>query len=274
MTHEELRELLPAHALGALDVNDEREVAAHLETCVDCTAELATLGRVVSGIALDAAPVTPPPALKGRVLARIESERTGRAMAMERMPVARPAAPAQPVWVQGFVLAASLMLAVGASLYAWSLRSELRVLRSDVAAMSEEAAKLRGELATLRTNWVEATKAMDVLRAPDMLKVDLKGQAGAEGASGRAFWSRTAGLTFTADNLPALPEGRVYQLWTIKGTVATGAGLFTPDARGAASVTTPVPAGAGAPDAFGVTVEPAGGSATPTMPIVMVGASK
>jgi anti-sigma-K factor RskA len=61
-------------------------------------------------------------------------------------------------------------------------------------------------------------------------------------------------------------------LWTITGTVATGAGTFTPDAQGAASVTSIVAPGAALPDAFGVTIEPAGGSTTPTMPIVMVGA--
>ena len=33
-----------------------------------------------------------------------------------------------------------------------------------------------------------------------------------------------AGLVFTAERLPALPAGKVYQLWTITGTTATGAG--------------------------------------------------
>ncbi|HXT68670.1 MAG TPA: anti-sigma factor [Vicinamibacterales bacterium] len=275
MTHEEIKDLLPAYALGALDADEQREVSAHVATCAECAAEAGALGRVVEGIGLDAAPVTPPPALKGRVLARIEQEREGRVPSLARMPVTPSQAPAaRPFWAHGLALAASLALAVGASAYAWALRSEISTLRGDVAATSEEAAKLRGELASLRRNWVEVTRAMDVLRAPDMLKVDLKGQAPAPGSTGRAFWSRSAGLTFTADNLPALPPGRVYQLWSIKGSVATGAGTFTPDARGSASVTTSVAAGAEVPDAFGVTIEPAGGSATPTMPIVLVGASK
>jgi anti-sigma-K factor RskA len=107
-----------------------------------------------------------------------------------------------------------------------------------------------------------------------MLKVDLKGQGAMPGAAGRAFWSRAAGLLFTADGLPALPAGRVYQLWTITGAAPTGAGTFTPDTQGAASTSGSVSAGAPKPDAFAVTIEPAGGSASPTMPIVMVGASK
>jgi anti-sigma-K factor RskA len=273
MTHEQLRELLPALSLGALDADEHREVAAHVPTCAECTAELMTLERVVQEIGVDAAPVTPPAALKGRVLARIENERATQLSSMSRMPKP-PAASARPPWASGLALAASIAIAVGALLYAWALRSEVSILRQSVVATSDEAARLRGELAMIRRNWVEVTRAMDVLRAPDMLRVDLKGQATLPSAAGRAFWSRSAGLMFTAEGLPALPKDKVYQLWTIKGTVATGAGTFVPDAGGAASVTAIVAAGSAVPDAFGVTIEPTGGSTTPTMPIVMVGATK
>ena len=270
MAHEELKSLLPAFALGALDADEQREVSAHVATCAECAGEAVALGRVVDGIGLDAEPVTPPPALKGRVLARIEQEREGHVSSLSRMPGPQ-APPARPFWARGLALAASVTLAVGASAYAWALRNEISVLRGDVVATTEEAAKLRGELASLRRNWVEVTRAMDVLRAPDMLRVDLKGGAGLPSAAGRAFWSRRAGLMFTAEGLPALPADKVYQLWTISGSVATGAGTFVPDAAGAASVTSLVAAGAPPPDAFGVTIEPTGGSTSPTLPIVMIG---
>jgi anti-sigma-K factor RskA len=49
------------------------------------------------------------------------------------------------------------------------------------------------------------------------------------------------------------------------------AGLFRPDASGSASVVLPtLPQGVEA-KAFGVTIEDAQGSATPTLPIVMAG---
>jgi anti-sigma-K factor RskA len=273
MTHEELRDSLPAFALGALDADERHEVSAHLATCAGCAAELDRLGRVVEGIGLEATPVTPPAGLKHKVLERIANESRTPGQPRTRM-VSMPLKARPPIWTRGLPLAASVILAAGATLYALAMRSELVTLRQDVAATTAEASRLRGELATLRRNWVEVTRAMNVLKAPDMLRVDLKGQTDAPAASGRAFWSRTAGLMFTADRLPALPAGRVYQLWTITGGAATGAGVFVPDATGAASVTSVVAADAPRPDAFGVTIEPAGGSATPTMPIVLVGASK
>jgi hypothetical protein len=108
-----------------------------------------------------------------------------------------------------------------------------------------------------------------VLGAPILLRVDLKGEAPAPRALGRAFWSPTMGVFFSASGLPALGQGRVYQLWTIEGTTATSAGTMAPDASGLIVHAAPGPVEA--PDAFGVTIEPAGGSSSPTLPVIMLG---
>ncbi len=277
MTHDEIRQALPAFALGALDPAEHAEVAAHVATCDACAAELAVEERVAANIGLDATPVTPPAALRARVLARVASEPRPAAI-VTPPPAARPAVvtvhdrPASR-WSGGLLMAASVLLAAGASLYAWSLRTELVSLRETIATATEQAARMRQELATMRRDYVTLRRAMDVMKAPDLLRVDLKGQPQAPDATGRAFWSQTVGLVFTAEHLPALPAGKVYQLWTITGTTPTGAGIFTPDATGGASVNAAVPSGAARPDAFGVTIEPAGGSPTPTTPIVLVGAA-
>jgi anti-sigma-K factor RskA len=268
MTHDEIRDSLSALALGALDPAERAEVVAHVATCDACAAALAVEERIVQGIGLDAPPVTPPAALRSKVLARIN------AMSAEPRLPRVSTAPPRRAWTGGLALSASLVLAAAAVFYAFTMRTELSALRASEAASAQEATRLRQELVTLRRDWVTLTRAMDVLKAPDMLRADLAGQAQAPGAIGRAFWSEKAGLLFAADRLPALAPGRVYQLWMITGKAATSAGIFTPDASGAASVTALVTAGAPRPDAFGVTIEPAGGSPTPTMPIVLVGTSQ
>ena len=45
---------------------------------------------------------------------------------------------------------------------------------------------------------------MGVLAAPDLVRIDLMGQAVAPQASARALWSRARGMVFTSSNLPAL----------------------------------------------------------------------
>ena len=68
--------------------------------------------------------------------------------------------------------------------------------------------------------------------------------------------------------VPALPGGKVYQLWVMSSSGARPAGLLPASRQGA---TTPVLAdGVRAGDRLGITVEPAGGTAHPTTTPVVV----
>jgi anti-sigma-K factor RskA len=78
---------------------------------------------------------------------------------------------------------------------------------------------------------------------------------------------------FTAKACRRFRKARCISLWTIKGSVAT---VPVRSCRTQAARRRDRHCGrhGGSADAFGVTIEPAGGSATPTMPIVMVGGTK
>jgi len=91
---------------------------------------------------------------------------------------------------------------------------------------------------------------------------------------GHAIYSSTSGkLVFTASNMPAPAAGKAYELWLLPaaGGAPIPAGVFTPDLRGNAAVVFPeIPSNVQAAG-FGVTVEDAQGSKTPTMPIILSG---
>ncbi len=93
--------------------------------------------------------------------------------------------------------------------------------------------------------------------------------------TGRAVYlAETGGLVFQANDLAQLAQDKTYELWVIpaNGQAPIPAGLFRPDAAGSASVVMPpLPRGVPA-KAFGVTIEKAEGSTTPTAPILLVGA--
>jgi len=245
MTHDELKDALSALALGALDPAERIEVEAHVRGCAECQAELQALLKVVDGIGLAASPVTPPEALRSKVLARV----TGQPQLRAEPPTDVRAAivPPKPAgsWMMPLALAASLILAAAALFYAFRLQTEVQELR----------------------------KTARILQSADLVRANMKGQASATNATGLALWSRANGMIFSATQLPKLPAGRVYQLWTITGTTATSAGLLTPDASGAVRLELPVSANAAKPDAFGLTIEPAGGSPAPTLPIVLLGSA-
>ncbi len=235
--HDEIRDALAAYALGALDSAEVPAVEAHLATCETCRAALADQRRVVAGIGLASEPIAPPAALKARVLAQATAQ-------PQRQPD-RQAPAGVPVWrgPAALAVAAALVLAAAASVWALSMRARLATLDDTVA----------------------------VLTAPDMLRVELKGQTGAANATGRAFWSTSRGLVFSAENLPALDPARVYQVWTIHNGKPVSAGLLQLDRSGGAAHRSPPPAGATPPEAVAVSIEPRGGVTAPTGAIVLMG---
>jgi anti-sigma-K factor RskA len=60
--------------LGALDEQDARTFALHLDACPECRAEVAELQIVADVLPMAAPQLIPPPALKGRIMAVVESE--------------------------------------------------------------------------------------------------------------------------------------------------------------------------------------------------------
>jgi anti-sigma-K factor RskA len=76
-----------------------------------------------------------------------------------------------------------------------------------------------------------------------------------------------------ASNLGPVPPNKTYELWLIPAHGAPmPAGTFKPNARGEATMEHQLPPGTEA-KAFGVTIENEGGSATPTLPIVLSGST-
>src|SRR5258706_1763037 len=89
---EELADLLPGHAMDALNAPEHELVAAHLARCPDCAAIDRELQEVSSQLALAMVQVAPPPSLGAKIMAEAR-----RDLAPERRPVAA-AAPAGGLW--------------------------------------------------------------------------------------------------------------------------------------------------------------------------------
>ncbi len=72
--HTQWEESLGAYALGALPDDETREVERHLGECAPCRREVAELRVAVDALPATAGPVQPPPELRDRVMAIVESE--------------------------------------------------------------------------------------------------------------------------------------------------------------------------------------------------------
>jgi hypothetical protein len=214
-THDDFAELTGLYVLGGLDEAERRAFEAHASGCVQCSNEIRALTPVSSALGHLATAASPSPDVKRRLLESISRQKAAAGQGSIAASAAgdgddpsRPyRASAEPrgsrmvPW-----LAAAAAIALAAALGAYALQ-----LRRDAGADRITAA---------------------VLAAPDLVRIDLAGQAAAPSASARAFWSRGQGLVFTASNLPAAPSGRVYQLWVLSRSDAESAGLMKPDANG------------------------------------------
>jgi anti-sigma-K factor RskA len=277
MIDDRLHDLAGAYALGALDAAERAEFERHLTECRACADEVRSLRPVVDGLAQVVPLVDPPAALRDRVLATatqpVTPKLAGRVRAASEggPKLARPPK-AEPFWPKlvPLAMAASLAVAVGLGAYVWQLRDRLTDVERRLDEATARAAASETQVAALERAAVDVRNTALVIGAPDLLRVDLAGQAGSA-AKGRAFWSRAHGLVFAAVDLPALPAGKVYQLWVVGAQAPVSAGIFEPDPAGRA--TTIVAGGREfpAPAAFAVTLEPAGGVPQPTGDKILVG---
>ena len=278
MSHSELRDLSGLYALGMLTGEERREFEAHLESCQSCVAEVRQAREAVDALGASVPQVEPPASLRARVLA--SAERQGNVAAPEEPSVTATASPTIPAsrarmsWRQsvpyGLAAAASLA-AVALGMYALTLRERLAVLEGELQSTRAAQRTLQRQLVTLRADADIGRRSAFILAATDLRRIELGGQAPAVDASARAFWSPARGVIFAGTRLPALPQGRVYQLWMVTESAPVSVGLLTPDAQGKSIAVAPAPAVTGRVVALAVTLEPAGGVPAPTGPKILLG---
>ena len=163
-------------------------------------------------------------------------------------------------WAGWAAAAAAIVVAAG-------LKQDRDALASALGTEIEQAARLQ-------TQADSARHILGTLSDPSAVRVNLTVPKAVSTPSARATYEQKSGtLLLIASNLAPLQAQKVYELWLIPadGSKPVAAGTFSPDAHGNASLLIPTLKGAVAAKAFGITVEQAGGSVTPTMPILLAG---
>jgi anti-sigma-K factor RskA len=109
-------------------------------------------------------------------------------------------------------------------------------------------------------------QAIDMLNDPQTKAVTF-----APGPRGRVLVHKDRGVLLIANNLPALPQGKTFELWVIpKGGAPRPAGLFKPDASGNVMHVASGPVDVETLGAVAVSVEPEAGSQAPTTTPIIV----
>ncbi len=263
-THEQFGEDLALYALNALEGRERTDLEKHLATCNACRVELEQLRGDGALLALSTLGPKPPARARQRLLDAAAQIPTSRAQGAQEMGQPGTASGRHSWW--GWLGWAATVAVI---VFAASLWKENLSLKQSLASASSQMAENVRELEEIR-------KVAAPIIEPSAQRVTLVSLKTPPQPQGKAFYLKNrSSLVFVANNMPALPAQKAYELWLIPVQGAPiPAGVFKPDAHGSATVVNPpLPAGAEA-KAFAITVENEGGASSPTMPIVMMGAGE
>ena len=235
--HSQWADSVGAYLLGALDRVECDGFEAHLAECEICRRDVAELRVAADALPVSVPIVSPPAALKDRIMAVVESEAellaaAGRqadepAAARRRRPRRRPLAG----WLMrpGVALACALVLLAGGGL-AGVLLSGGEDARTVVAQTLPPGADVRLEI-------------------------------------------HDDGSKLLVDDMPAPPAGRIYQVWLKRPGKDPEPTSVLWSTRGDGSAEVAVPGSLDGVEAVLVTDEPPGGSETPSGPPVIAAAT-
>ena len=262
------------YAVGSLTEADTQAFESHLPTCPDCREEVADMQEIAVQLS-EAVATDPPPGLRASVLGQIShtsqdaalqrahptsytssigrhlrlgSSSPGTAVADTLTPgddagAATSGATANVVplqrrsltqWASGLLAVAAVLAAIVMGGWALSNRNDAR----DATAQTEQLTQL--------------LSADDVTAAT--------GHFGSNGHGTVVVSASQSRALLVTSNLPELPNGKVYEAWTINISIVP-AGTFTP--TGSHAVVS-LPSAAVDAAQVAVTVEPEGGSEQPT----------
>ena len=262
--HPQFAEALALYAMGALD--DRQDLAAleaHLGTCGDCRRELEALRADTALLALSATGPQPPARSRDRLLKAVAAEPRVERRNQQRYALGH----LRRRWVTIAPVMMMLILAVFSILLWRDLRNTRQALRHTHAQLEQ----IQAELARTNTELAEAKMVRDLLHAPDAWPLTLVSKKTPPQAQIKTVYSKQQGaLLLMASNLTPLPENKIYQVWLLPadGGAPMSAGWFKADRKGNGMMFHKMSTGVIA-KGFAVTIEDAGGSQTPTMPIVM-----
>nr|WP_294789003.1 anti-sigma factor [uncultured Flavobacterium sp.] len=166
-------------------------------------------------------------------------------------------------WTQYVGWAAAVLLLLGLGYQSL----ELTKTKEAISTVGNEKNKIQREYAFLDQQNKETEKNLGIVRDIKNTGVTLGGQTVSPTSFAKVYWNKDTKTTYIdAAGLPTPPKGMVYQVWSLKLSpvlTPTSIGLldnFEGNTQKIFAVSQTDSA-----EAFGITLEPAGGSLTPTM---------
>lgn len=257
--------ILESYVLGELPAAEAREVEEMAARYPEIGEELTYIEETLEVVAQSAA-IAPKAGLRESILDAIAPVPAAATTApvqetpvrpLRQTPVSAPVTH-QP---QRWLMAASISLALISSLAAAYFWSRWQQSEEQLASLAAQNTVLVQNVSTLENRAQGMEQSLAVLTNPTYQAVTMKGLAPAPDALAVVYWNpATEEVYLNAGSLPMPPTGKQYQLWAIVDGKPVDAGVFDTSAQQLQRMKEIENA-----SAFAVTLEPAGGSPSPTM---------
>jgi anti-sigma-K factor RskA len=256
MNCEELREHYDLYVLGVAEEAEAGEIRAHLKrNCDTCAAGVKGARELTALLSASAPQASPSSDLRRRIVASVS-----------------PAPASVPVksgfrwaFVWAAVAALALVVAVRFNIEARQETERAGILQAELSRQNGEAVQRTAQLTRLN-------EALAIVNNTEAVEVTF-GPGRQPQPAGKVFVSPQQGVLLIASRLPVAPAGKTYQMWIVpKQGAPAPAGLFQSGADGVAMHVQPGPVDLATAGAVAVTLENEGGSASPTLPILIAAA--
>lgn len=277
--------ILESYVLGAASPQEQQEVECMSHIYPEIAEELEKLRSSIEVMATEMAQ-TPPADSLDFIMEAIENEPQQQPESSEpkieeskeeAIVVTLP--PSESAGVPGgwrnVALAACVVGLIGMGMWVFSSRSTLKqsnetllALQAELNEANEAQTQLRTSLNDQRLELTLQETQLSVLKAKETRRVTLAGTDNAPDAKAEIFWNPTLEMAFIESTaLPIPPTDKQYQLWAIVDGAPVDMGVFeldpsNPDLQRMADVANA--------QAFAITVEPRGGSESPSLETMVV----
>ena len=282
MEREKIEAMLAGYVLGDLSPEEAEQVRQYLILHPDLVAEVRSLQTTLALLPLslnetETTSNNAPSSLRARILNAVESEAqisqpasTSNVLPFPQLERRNQFNRRQKTW---YVIAGSIaaILVASLGLQNYRLTQQLAAVETNMSQREQEIASLQQQLQASKPNSSPYQQVVNLLNQPSNRFLAVKGTAPQMPASGSLVIVPTKQTALLAlQNLPPLPQGKVYRMWAYVDGAKVDCTRFIPDANGKVTQTIPLK-NWGTTTSVIVTIEPEVGITQPTGQQVMTG---
>lgn len=243
--------ILEAYALGLVSVEEQMEIEILLANNAELRSELSKIEADIERSAMASA-VAPPTFVKENVMASIASAD------VKVVQMNTPSSNNSYKWLA----AASIVLLIGSGMLNVVFYNKYNSSQSELAAIQSKSSVLAEDLSKASLDKEKMKNDLAMVSAPDIRVIQMKGLPKSPESMVTVFWKEKSNEVYIAINaLPKPADDKQYQLWAIVDGQPVDAGMIDLADESALHKMKNM----NAAQAFAITLEPKGGSVSPTL---------